>query len=270
MILTIDIGNTNIVLGVFKAKKLLKDWRISTDKNKTSHEYGILLKNLYDYDQIDFTEIKGVVISTVVPPVLTSMRKAVVDFFELEPLIIGPGIKTGINIKMDNPREVGADRIVNAIAAYQKYPGKPLIIVDFGTATNYVTKWNPKKNEVEGIQITRDFGGSDFFDNIIYYESITNEIIGEAALRKGMVETLNIVESVKRRLEEDNWKRYIPALNKEVNINDVTRDIFRVIRERVEEKHGGTPVAGAVISVPFAFQNKERQKIKQAAEAAGL
>ncbi|MEJ6952500.1 type III pantothenate kinase [Natronospora cellulosivora (SeqCode)] len=135
MILTVDIGNTNIVLGVIENEELLDDWRISTDKNKTSYEYSILLKNLFNYGEIDLTQINGVAISSVVPPVSSSISRAVQDLFSIEPLVVGPGIKTGLNIKMDNPREVGADRIVNAVAAYQKYQGQALIIVDFGTAT---------------------------------------------------------------------------------------------------------------------------------------
>ncbi|MFW6264613.1 MAG: type III pantothenate kinase [Bacillota bacterium] len=135
MILTIDIGNTNIVLGTFKDKELYKHWRISTDKNKTSYEYSLIIKNLFDYDEIDTKDVSGVVISSVVPPVSTSMRNAVESLFEMKALVIGPGVKTGINIKMDNPREVGADRIVNAVAAYQKYGDQALIVVDFGTAT---------------------------------------------------------------------------------------------------------------------------------------
>lgn len=135
MILTIDVGNTNTVLGVFEDGILKKYWYISTDKDKTSDEYGILINNLFTYEKIDTEEVKDIAISSVVPPVVTSLTKAVQDFLHIEPLIVGPGVKTGINIKMDNPREVGADRIVNAVAAFDKFGDQPLIIVDFGTAT---------------------------------------------------------------------------------------------------------------------------------------
>ena len=136
MILTIDVGNTNTVLGIFEQGKLLKDWRISTDHDKTSDEYGVLLYNLFDFAGFKIEKIKGVIISSVVPPVVMVLKEASTKYLELEPMLIGPGIKTGMNIKMDDPREVGADRIVNAVAAYRKYGG-PLIIVDFGTATTF-------------------------------------------------------------------------------------------------------------------------------------
>ncbi len=136
MILTIDVGNTNTVLGVFNKGELINNWRISTDKDKTPDEYGILFYNLFSYFNLKIGDIKGIIISSVVPPVVTVLQKTTRTFFNTQPLIIGPGIKTGMNIKMDNPREVGADRIVNAVAAYQKYGG-PLIIIDSGTATTF-------------------------------------------------------------------------------------------------------------------------------------
>ncbi|MDI3547982.1 MAG: type pantothenate kinase [Halanaerobiales bacterium] len=136
MILTVDVGNTNTVLGVFQEGKLIRDWRVSTDKDKTPDEYGILFYNLFNYAGLEVEGIKGMVISSVVPPVVTVLEKASRHYFNLKPLIIGPGVKTGMNIKMDNPREVGADRIVNAVAAYRKFGG-PLIIIDFGTATTF-------------------------------------------------------------------------------------------------------------------------------------
>ncbi len=137
MILTIDVGNTNTVLGVFEDGVLKKDWYISTDKDKTSDEYGILINNLFTYEKLDIEEVTAIAISSVVPPIVRSLKIAAENFFDIEPLIVGPGVKTGINIKMDNPREVGADRIVNAVAAYEKFGGQPLIIVDFGTATTF-------------------------------------------------------------------------------------------------------------------------------------
>ena len=136
MILTIDVGNTNTVLGIYEKSDRKTYWRISTDKDKTPDEYGILFQNLFSFDNIASENINGIIISSVVPPVVTVLEVTAKRYFDIEPLIIGPGIKTGINVKMDNPREVGADRIVNAVGAYQKYGG-PLIIVDFGTATTF-------------------------------------------------------------------------------------------------------------------------------------
>lgn len=136
MILVFDVGNTNIVLGVYEGKQLLNSWRISTDKNKTSDEYGILMNQLFVYEGLSFNDIEAVIISSVVPPLMYSLQAVSVKYFKREPIIIGPGIKTGMNIKYDNPKEVGADRIVNAVSAYKKYGG-PLIVVDFGTATTF-------------------------------------------------------------------------------------------------------------------------------------
>ncbi|MFW6022533.1 MAG: type III pantothenate kinase [Halanaerobiaceae bacterium] len=137
MILTIDVGNTNTVLGIYEADNLKKYWYISTDKNKTPDEYGILINNLFSHENIKTTNLDNVIISSVVPPVVMSLKKASRKFFGIDPMLVGPGVKTGINIKMDNPREVGADRIVNAVAALEKFKGKSLIIVDFGTATTF-------------------------------------------------------------------------------------------------------------------------------------
>ncbi len=136
MILVFDVGNTNIVLGVYQGKKLLNDWRISTDREKTSDEYGLLIDQLFKYNGINIADIEAVIISSVVPTLMYSLQAMSIKYFKKEPLIIGPGIKTGVNIKYDNPKEVGADRIVNAVAAYENYGG-PIIIVDFGTATTF-------------------------------------------------------------------------------------------------------------------------------------
>ena len=136
MILVLDVGNTDIVLGVYRDRKLMDFWRISTDKNKTSDEYGILIYQFFQYNNLNISDIKDVVIASVVPNIMYSLETAIEKLFNIVPLIVGPGIKTGINIKYDDPTEVGADRIVNAIGAYEKYGG-PLIIVDFGTATTF-------------------------------------------------------------------------------------------------------------------------------------
>ncbi|MDR5659113.1 type III pantothenate kinase [Serpentinicella sp. ANB-PHB4] len=136
MILVFDVGNTNIVLGLYKDKELINSWRISTDKDKSSDEYSMLIHQLFMYSEHDSKEIEVVIISSVVPNIMYSLEHATRKLFDVEPLVVGPGIKTGINIKYDNPKQVGADRIVNAVSAYEKYGG-PLIIVDFGTATTF-------------------------------------------------------------------------------------------------------------------------------------
>jgi len=136
MLLAIDVGNTNIVFGVYKDNELINDWRISTDRNKTSDEYGILFEHIFKYHGLCPKDVDDVIISSVVPTIMHTLVVMSIKYFGKEPLVVGPGIKTGINIKYDDPRELGADRIVNAVAAYNKYGG-PLIIVDFGTATTF-------------------------------------------------------------------------------------------------------------------------------------
>lgn len=136
MILVFDVGNTNIVLGVYKQEKLLDFWRVSTDTLKTADEYGILIKQMFIHDGYSLDDVEAVVICSVVPTIMYTLEHMTRKYFKKEALVIGPGIKTGMNIKYDNPKEVGADRIVNAVAGYELYGG-PLIIVDFGTATTF-------------------------------------------------------------------------------------------------------------------------------------
>ncbi len=136
MILVIDVGNTNIVLGLYKEKNLLHNWRVSTNRSATVDEYGMLLHSLFQHSNISFSQVEGVIISSVVPPLMFVMEHLCLNYIKRIPFIVGPGIKTGLNVRVDNPKEVGADRIVNAVAALELY-GAPCIIVDFGTATTY-------------------------------------------------------------------------------------------------------------------------------------
>ncbi len=136
MLLAFDVGNTNIVLGVFKDGKMITNWRLETDNNKSADEYGMVIAQLFQYEGLNIKEVKDVIISTVVPSVLYTLQHLSVKYFNRKPIVIGPGIKTGLVIKYDNPKQVGSDRIVNAVAAHAKYGG-PLIIIDFGTATTF-------------------------------------------------------------------------------------------------------------------------------------
>ncbi len=136
MLFAIDVGNTHTVLGVFEDDRLLDNWRIRTETEKTIDEYGILVKDLFMFSDIKLEDIHGIGISCVVPPITNILEGMALKFFGLKPLVVGPGIKTGMPIYYDNPVEVGADRIVNAVAAYAKH-GRSLIIVDFGTATTF-------------------------------------------------------------------------------------------------------------------------------------
>lgn len=134
MLLAIDIGNTNIVLGLYQGKKLITHWRLATQAERTADEYGVVITQLVDYEGIRTGQIKAIAVSCVVPSMLTVTQELSQRFFKLDPLIVGPGIKTGMPILYENPKDVGADRIVNGIAAYEKYRDA-CIIVDFGTAT---------------------------------------------------------------------------------------------------------------------------------------
>ncbi|MEW4286595.1 type III pantothenate kinase [Priestia koreensis] len=136
MIFVLDVGNTNTVLGVYKGDELKYHWRIETSRNKTEDEYGMVIKPLLEHVGLTFKDIHGIIISSVVPPIMFALERMCQKYFHIKPLVVGPGIKTGLNIKYENPREVGADRIVNAVAGIHLY-GSPLIIVDFGTATTY-------------------------------------------------------------------------------------------------------------------------------------
>ncbi|MGF2614103.1 type III pantothenate kinase [Rossellomorea vietnamensis] len=136
MIFVLDVGNTNIVLGVYEGEELKHHWRMETNRHKTEDEYGMIVKNLFEHVKLSLDSIEGIIISSVVPPIMFSLERMCEKYFNITPLVVGPGIKTGLNIKYENPREVGADRIVNAVAGIKEYGG-PLIIVDFGTATTY-------------------------------------------------------------------------------------------------------------------------------------
>ncbi len=136
MILAINVGNTNIRFGVYKEKKLIAHWKLATNRGWTADEFGMYFINFFNYEKLEIFDIEAVIISSVVPPIMFSFEHAIQRYIRKDPIIIGPGIKTGINIKYENPRELGADRIVNAVAAYELYGG-PVIVIDFGTATTF-------------------------------------------------------------------------------------------------------------------------------------
>jgi type III pantothenate kinase len=149
MILVLDVGNTNITLGLYEDRELLCHWRIATVRDRTEDELGILIKMLMQDKGFRPEDVKGIAISSVVPPLMFALEKMSVKYFGHKPIVVGPGVKTGLNIKYENPREVGADRIVNAVAALDKYGG-PLIIVDFGTATTFCVL-NEKGDYMGGV-----------------------------------------------------------------------------------------------------------------------
>jgi type III pantothenate kinase len=136
VLLAVDIGNTNTVMGLFKNEELVHDWRIRTEVNATIDEYGIIIRSLFRASDCRMEEVKQVIISCVVPPVLHVVERFCRKYFNIVPLVVGPGIRTGMPIFYDNPKEVGADRIVNAVAAYEAFK-EAAIVVDFGTATTF-------------------------------------------------------------------------------------------------------------------------------------
>lgn len=148
MLLVLDVGNTNTVLGVFdrgegggdsnshQHGRLKANWRVATVATQTVDEYGVLFRNLFAMDQVEVRNIRGIVISSVVPPLDSTLRQVCEKYFGVSPLFIEPGVKTGMPVQYENPAEVGADRIVNSVAAFEKYSG-PCIVVDFGTATTF-------------------------------------------------------------------------------------------------------------------------------------
>ncbi len=136
MVLVIDVGNTNITCGVYEKEDLKTTFRITTKIPRTSDEYGVLIKDMLKNNDISVADIEGVIIASVVPNVMHALVGAINRYVGKNPLIVGPGIKTGIMITSDNPKEIGPDRIVDAVAAYVKYGG-PVLVLDFGTATTY-------------------------------------------------------------------------------------------------------------------------------------
>lgn len=142
MLLALDVGNTNIVLGLYRlgsdgaASELVANWRVTTPRSQTADEFGLLLKSLFGLRGLDLTSVDGIAIASVVPPLDSGLRQMCDVYFSVKPLFVEPGVKTGVPVLTDNPSEVGADRIVNCVAAYERFHG-PVIIVDMGTATKF-------------------------------------------------------------------------------------------------------------------------------------
>ncbi len=138
MILTLDIGNTNIKTALFDGPEMVKYWRLSTNITNTSDEYGINIMSLFSHGGVSPRDVEGIIISSVVPTINFTIDHMCQNYFGITPTFIAPGVKTGINIRYENPRELGSDRIANAVAAYEEYGGeKPVIFIDFGTATTF-------------------------------------------------------------------------------------------------------------------------------------
>ncbi len=135
-LLVLDVGNTNTVVGVFEGKTLRAQWRLTTSHEQTADEYGILIRNLFSLDGLGSSQVAAVMIASVVPPLNSVLEEMSKKYFKLTPLFLGPGIRMGMAIHYENPQEVGADRIANSVAAFEKYGG-PCVVVDFGTAITF-------------------------------------------------------------------------------------------------------------------------------------
>ena len=136
MILTMDIGNTNIKTALFDGTEMFKYWRMSTNITSTSDEYGVKLASMFAHEGVSTDVVEGIIVSSVVPTINYTIEHMLLNYFGKTPLFVAPGVKTGINIRYENPRELGSDRIANAVAAYEEYGG-PCIFIDFGTATTF-------------------------------------------------------------------------------------------------------------------------------------
>jgi type III pantothenate kinase len=136
MLLAIDAGNTNVVMGLYDGERLVADWRITTPPTWTGDEVAIMLNDLFELRSLDVGVVRGVVIGSVVPNLTPALEEASVEYLKVQPVIVGPGVKTGIRLAIENPKEVGADRIANTLAAFRKYGG-PAIVIDLGTAVTY-------------------------------------------------------------------------------------------------------------------------------------
>ena len=155
MLLAIDVGNTQTVIGVYDGHERIRHWRVQTEPGRTADEYGVLLWNLYRASRLRTPDIRGIIVSCVVPSMVSVVEELCATFFQRPPIVVGPGVKTGMPILYDNPKEVGADRIVNAVAAYERFHDVA-IVVDFGTATTF--DYISKKGEYIGGVIVPGLG----------------------------------------------------------------------------------------------------------------
>ncbi len=186
MLLVIDIGNTNAVIGLFEQDKLLAHWRLASQRHRTADEYGILIKEFFLLNNVEISLVAGVIISCVVPPILPVLKEMSNKYLKKRPLILGSDTKTGITIQYEKPRDVGADRIANAVAGYERFGG-PLIIVDFGTAITF-----------DVVLKNREYIGGLIFPGL----SISMEALFTKAARLQRVELIEPIKVIGANTEE--------------------------------------------------------------------
>ena len=252
MLMAIDIGNTHIVLGIYKDEQLVSHWRLSTKIDRTVDEYGIILRNLFLHNDLDHHDVNAIAVSSVVPPVMPTIEGMTRQYFQLEPLVVGPGVKTGMPILYDNPREVGADRIVNAVAGFEHYGG-PLLIIDFGTATTFCVVSAQGEYLGGAITIGIDVAMEALFQKTAKLPRIElvkpAKIIGRntvTSLQSGLVygfigQVEGIIQRIKEELNEDLYVvatggicRYMAGESSLINKEDpyLTLEGLRIIYNR--------------------------------------
>ncbi len=217
MLLAIDIGNTNIKIGVFDDNKLVNSWKMSTDPKRTADECGSGMMQLFDAQHLDYSTLTGAIVSSVIPQLNYTMQHALEYYFHLSPIFIEAGVKTGLSIKYENPKELGTDRIVNCVAAMKKY-GAPFILVDFGTATTYSVV-NSKSEFIGGsITIGLKTSVEALARNTAQLPRVelvaSNKVIGNStikAIQSGIVNsnigaTKYMIEKIKEEMNEKNVK----------------------------------------------------------------
>jgi type III pantothenate kinase len=238
MLLVIDVGNTNFVLGVYNGDKLIKCWRMATGSKRTADETGIFIHSLFDASEVQASSIDAVIISTVVPDIMYSLTHGIRKYFGIEPMIVGAGMKTGIVIKRDNPKEVGADRIVNLVAVNELYGG-PAVVIDYGTADTFDVL-NEKSEFVTGLIAP----GISICAEALYQRAaqlpkveikkpksiIVKNTVG--SLQAGIVyghigQTVYIIEELKRQLNMPNMK--VIATGGLARVIDPDHTIFDVL-----------------------------------------
>lgn len=238
MLLVIDVGNTNSVLGVYDGENLVANWRLTTTSDRTADETGMLIRSLFEYSDVELSDIEDVIISSVVPNVMYSLVNGIKKYLHLQPMIVGAGMKTGINLRMENPKEMGADRIVNLVAAYETYGG-PSLVIDYSTATIFDVV-NAEGEFITGITAP----GLQICAEALYRraaqlpkieikrpESIVAKNTVDS-LQGGIVighigETLYIIEELKKRLAMPDMK--IIATGGMARVIDEKEEIFDVI-----------------------------------------
>jgi len=235
MLLCIDIGNTNTVIGIYEAEKLLAYFRIESNLSQTADEYGVKLMAMFRYNNLEYTKLKGSIISSVVPNLDSTYEKMIIKYFNMTPLFVGPGVKSGIKIKTENPKQLGADILVGAVAGYYKY-GAPVIIVDMGTAITFF--YVDQNKELLGGVIAP--GIKTAFRSLVSKTSRLEEVRMDAPLNVIGKDTTSCIQSAMIYGSASMIDGIIRKMKKEINIDNInvvlTGGEAKIIKDFLEEK----------------------------------